>query len=164
MLNTFLCRPVIMTVLENFLQWSFTSSFWYPFQSLCFVPVIVTLSPMVNFIFASCRFVMFSTYYTICNVVPESTINLLLSYFWFGALANKDFFVYNSFCCVACRFFLVLFLRVAIFLFLVVHLAIILFIFRFFILVVTWSFFWFSCDSIPWYALSCCSNDILEHF
>ena len=46
-----------------------------------FSPVSVPLFPTVTRVTASCRFVKFIYVFTMCDMAPESTIKVLLSYF-----------------------------------------------------------------------------------
>ena len=89
-LNRFLFGTVIRAIFDNIVLCSFLSLLCYPCQSPRFVPVIVLLSPTVTLVSAFLRFVMFSSEFTICDVAPESAINVSLSCPWF------DFFVINS--------------------------------------------------------------------
>ena len=55
-----------------------------------FPPVIVIIYPTATRVSLSLRSVIFSFKFNICDVVPESAINVLLSCSWF------DIFVINS--------------------------------------------------------------------
>ena len=81
-LNKFLFRPGISAVSDNVTGYIFLSRLWQPCQSPCFFPVSVPLSITVNLVFALFRFDILSSALTICDVEPESVVNVLLSYLW----------------------------------------------------------------------------------
>ena len=94
MIHEFACRPGIVGVSDNIRQQRFKSRLWWPFQPPICVLVSVTLSPMVTLFYASLRFDIFSSVVTICDMAPESDINVLLSCFLF------DPFSINSSSCM----------------------------------------------------------------
>ena len=89
-INIFVCGPGITSVIDNFTRCIFLSRLCYPFQLPCFIPVRVIMSPTVNRVLASLRFVMFSSEYPICDVSMESLIKFSLLCSWL------DFFEIHS--------------------------------------------------------------------
>ena len=82
MINEFACRPGIISVSYNTIQWNLPSCFWYLMTISTFCPS--EGSTVYYGHWSSWIKYVYNVFYvvTICDVAPESAINISLSSFW----------------------------------------------------------------------------------